>query len=58
MIAVPGWLSDNGRQAVRNASADIGINVLRIIQASTSACIAYDLDKKVNDSLFSEQIAS
>jgi L1 cell adhesion molecule like protein len=47
VISVPAYFNDSQRQAIKDAAVIAGLNVLRIINASTSASIAYGIDKKV-----------
>ncbi|XP_033731890.1 heat shock 70 kDa protein-like isoform X2 [Pecten maximus] len=49
VVAVPVDLSDAGRQAVKDACSDVGLNILRVINEATSACIAHELDNKFPD---------
>lgn len=45
VVAVPTSFNDNQRQAVKDAGDTVGLNVLRIINESTAAVIAYELDR-------------
>lgn len=45
VVAVPTSFNDNQRQAVKDAGATVGLNVLRIINESTAAVIAYELER-------------
>ncbi|MBN1587504.1 MAG: molecular chaperone DnaK [Candidatus Omnitrophica bacterium] len=45
VITVPAYFNDNQRQATKDAGAIAGLNVLRIINEPTAACLAYGLDK-------------
>src|SRR3989338_4563734 len=45
VITVPAYFNDNQRQATKDAGAIAGIEVLRIINEPTAACLAYGLDK-------------
>lgn len=45
VVTVPTSFNDNQRQAVKDAGATVGLNVLRIINESTAAVIAYSLDR-------------
>lgn len=45
VVTVPTSFNDNQRQAVKDAGATVGLNVLRIINESTAAVIAYELDR-------------
>jgi len=42
---VPAYFNDNQRQATKDAGAIAGLNVLRIINEPTAACLAYGLNK-------------
>ena len=46
VITVPAYFGDAERQATRDAGKIAGLNVLRIINEPTAACLAYGLDKK------------
>ena len=46
VITVPAYFNDSQRQSTKDASAIAGLNVLRIINEPTAACIAYGIDKK------------
>jgi len=45
VITVPAYFNDNQRQATKDAGAIAGLDVLRIINEPTAACLAYGLDK-------------
>jgi len=45
VITVPAYFNDNQRQATKDAGEIAGLNVLRIINEPTSACLAYGIDK-------------
>ena len=45
VITVPAYFNDSQRQATKVAGAMAGLNVLRIVNESTIAAIAYGLDK-------------
>ncbi|MCB1148513.1 MAG: Hsp70 family protein, partial [Leptospiraceae bacterium] len=45
VITVPAYFNDNQRQATKDAGEIAGLNVLRIINEPTAACLAYGLDK-------------
>lgn len=45
VVAVPSSFTDDQRQAVKDAGATVGLNVLRIINESVAAAIAYGLDR-------------
>ncbi|CAK4258647.1 unnamed protein product [Aphanomyces euteiches] len=46
VITVPASFDDSQRQAIKSAGALAGLNVLRVINEPTAACVAYGLDKK------------
>ena len=48
VITVPAYFNDAQRTATKDAGAIAGLNVLRIINEPTAACIAYGLDKLAN----------
>ncbi|HEY9711453.1 MAG TPA: molecular chaperone DnaK, partial [Oculatellaceae cyanobacterium] len=45
VITVPSHFNDSQRQAIKDAGSLAGLNVLRIINEPTAACLAYSLDK-------------
>ncbi|MCP8322074.1 MAG: Hsp70 family protein, partial [archaeon] len=45
VITVPAHFNDNQRQATKDAGAITGLDVVRIINEPTAACLAYGLDK-------------
>jgi molecular chaperone DnaK len=45
VVTVPAYFNDNQRQATKDAGAIAGLEVLRIINEPTAACLAYGLDK-------------
>lgn len=45
VVTVPAYFNDNQRQATKDAGTIAGIEVLRIINEPTAACLAYGLDK-------------
>ncbi|MFC1808488.1 molecular chaperone DnaK, partial [Candidatus Omnitrophota bacterium] len=45
VVTVPAYFNDNQRQATKDAGKIAGLNVLRIINEPTAACLAYGLDK-------------
>ncbi|MEK6816727.1 MAG: molecular chaperone DnaK, partial [Nanoarchaeota archaeon] len=49
VITCPAYFNDNQRQATKDAGEIAGLNVLRIINEPTAACLAYGLDKSEND---------
>lgn len=48
VVTVPAYFNDSQRQATKDAGRIAGLDVLRIINEPTAACLAYGLDK--NDS--------
>lgn len=50
VITVPAYFNDNQRQATKDAGAIAGLNVKRIINEPTAACMAYGIDK-LNETL-------
>ncbi|MDF2953464.1 MAG: Molecular chaperone DnaK [Thermodesulfobacterium sp.] len=46
VITVPAYFDDSQRQATKDAGRIAGLNVLRIINEPTAACLAYGLEKK------------
>ena len=46
VITVPAYFGDAERQSTKDAGRIAGLNVLRIINEPTAACLAYGLDKK------------
>jgi len=45
VITCPAYFDDNQRQATKDAGEIAGLNVLRIINEPTAACLAYGLEK-------------
>ena len=45
VITVPAYFNDNQRQATKDAGEIAGLEVVRIINEPTAACLAYGLDK-------------
>jgi len=45
VVTVPAYFNDNQRQATKDAGKIAGLEVLRIINEPTAACLAYGLDK-------------
>ena len=45
VITVPAYFNDNQRQATKDAGRIAGLEVLRIVNEPTAACLAYGLDK-------------
>ncbi|MDD5354071.1 MAG: molecular chaperone DnaK [bacterium] len=46
VITVPAYFNDNQRQATKDAGTIAGLDVFRIINEPTAACLAYGVDKK------------
>ncbi|WZZ25663.1 hypothetical protein YC2023_009064 [Brassica napus] len=46
VVTVSAYFNDSQRQAMKDAGSISGLNILRIINESTTAAIAYGLDKK------------
>jgi len=46
VITVPAYFNDNQRQATKDAGQIFGLEVVRIINEPTAACLAYGVDKK------------
>ena len=49
VITVPAYFNDNQRQATKDAGTIAGLDVVRIVNEPTAACLAYGLDKKGKD---------
>jgi molecular chaperone DnaK len=49
VITVPAHFNDNQRQATKDAGEIAGLDVVRIINEPTAACLAYGLDKASNE---------
>ncbi len=45
VITVPAYFDDNQRQATKDAGTIAGLDVIRIVNEPTAACLAYGLDK-------------
>ncbi|XP_048324409.2 heat shock cognate 70 kDa protein 2 [Ziziphus jujuba] len=50
VLTVPTYSNDSQRQATKDAGVIAGLNVMRTINESTAAAIAYGLDKKATNS--------
>ncbi len=48
VITVPAYFNEPQRQATKDAGKIAGLNVLRIINEPTAACLAYGLEKKAS----------
>ena len=46
VITVPAYFDDNQRQATKDAGTIAGLDVVRIVNEPTAACLAYGLDKQ------------
>ncbi len=46
VITVPAYFNDHQRQATKDAGTIAGLDVVRIINEPTAACLAYGVDKK------------
>ena len=51
VITVPAYFNDSQRQATRDAGRIAGLEVLRIVNEPTAACLAYGLDRKRNGTM-------
>ncbi len=49
VITVPAYFNDNQRQATKDAGTIAGLEVVRIVNEPTAACLAYGIDKKGHD---------
>lgn len=49
VITVPAYFDDNQRQATKDAGTIAGLEVVRIVNEPTAACLAYGIDKKGHD---------
>jgi len=49
VITVPAYFNDNQRQATKDAGTIAGLDVVRIVNEPTAACLAYGIDKKGRD---------
>src|SRR5436190_9834645 len=45
VVTVPAYFDDNQRQATKDAGAIAGLEVVRLVNEPTAACLAYGLDK-------------
>jgi len=52
VITVPAYFNDAQRTATKNAGEIAGLDVVRMINEPTAACLAYGLDKDTKDKLF------
>ena len=49
VITVPAYFNDNQRQATKDAGEIAGLEVVRLVNEPTAACLAYGLDKAHKD---------
>ncbi|MCG3203515.1 MAG: Chaperone protein DnaK [Elusimicrobia bacterium] len=49
VVTVPAYFNDHQRQATKDAGTIAGLDVVRIINEPTAACLAYGIDKKGAD---------
>ncbi len=49
VITVPAYFNDNQRQATKDAGSIAGLEVVRLVNEPTAACLAYGLDKANKD---------
>jgi len=49
VVTVPGHFHDSERQATKEAGALCGLNILRIVNETAAAAIAYTLDTRITD---------
>ncbi|MEM4165743.1 MAG: molecular chaperone DnaK [Candidatus Bilamarchaeaceae archaeon] len=49
VITVPAYFNDNQRQATKDAGRIAGLEVVRLVNEPTAACLAYGLDKAGKD---------
>ena len=49
VITVPAYFNDNQRQATKDAGEIAGLEVVRLVNEPTAACLAYGLDKTDKD---------
>jgi molecular chaperone DnaK len=52
VITVPAYFNDSQRTSTKNAGEIAGLEVVRMINEPTAACLAYGLDKDTKDKLF------
>jgi molecular chaperone DnaK len=52
VITVPAYFNDAQRTATKNAGEIAGLEVVRMINEPTAACLAYGLDKDTKDQLY------
>jgi len=49
VITVPAYFNDNQRQATKDAGEIAGLEVVRLVNEPTAACLAYGIDKSETD---------
>lgn len=49
VITVPAYFNDNQRQATKDAGTIAGLEVVRLVNEPTAACLAYGVDKSGSD---------
>ena len=49
VITVPAYFNDNQRQATKDAGEIAGLEVVRLVNEPTAACLAYGLDKSTSE---------
>ncbi|TFG07068.1 MAG: molecular chaperone DnaK [Promethearchaeota archaeon] len=52
VITVPAYFNDSQRTSTKNAGEIAGLEVVRMINEPTAACLAYGLDKETKDKLW------
>lgn len=51
VLTVPPYFNDSQRQATKDAGKLAGLEVLRIINQATASCLAYELDRRSNETI-------
>jgi len=51
VITVPAYFNDNQRQATKDAGEIAGLEVVRLVNEPTAACLAYGLEKKKDEKI-------
>lgn len=49
IVTVPAYFNDNQRQATKDAGRIAGLNILRVLNEPTAACIAYGVGKRKDE---------
>ncbi len=49
VITVPAYFNDNQRQATKDAGTIAGLDVIRLVNEPTAACLSYGIDKERGD---------